>query len=104
MGGNNEKLHPITTEKATKVEYLSGFIAVRLYATNIVVFSSYDIALNHGGYITKTTVNRMNQTAKEFDLDFHIHIEKGRMICLTSKMGLEVTENGLTLTRGIECD
>lgn len=50
-----------------------GTTYVRYHDTNVVAFDEDTIVLNTGGYFTVTTKNRMNQTANQFDLGYHIY-------------------------------
>jgi len=48
----------------------NGYTRVILHHTPIVEFDSDVIRLNTGGYVTATTVKRMNESAESFGLDF----------------------------------
>jgi len=59
-------------KKATEVIEVLGVTAVKLYATEIVVFSKDKIRLNTGGYNTVTTRRRMNEVSEEFNLGYKV--------------------------------
>ena len=49
-----------------------NFTKVIYHSTKVVEFNRDTIVLNSGGYETKTTKDRMNQTAKEYYLDYAV--------------------------------
>lgn len=64
---------PLKKKKATKVREsfkLSSGTVVQLYSTPIVEFNDSTVILRTGGWATSTTMNRMNQAAREFGLNF----------------------------------
>ena len=50
-----------------------NFTKVIYHSTKVVSFNSDTIVLNSGGYETKTTKDRMNQTAIEYYLDYMVY-------------------------------
>ena len=57
----------------TKVLKRNGITEVWLYNTAIVVFDANSITLNHGGWKTATTKQRMNQASDEYDLGYQVY-------------------------------
>ena len=49
-----------------------NFTKVIYHSTKVVEFNRDTIVLNSGGYETKTTKDRMNQTASEYMLDYAV--------------------------------
>jgi len=68
---------PLKEKGNTKVSENKGHTLVRLYRTYVVKFSDSVIILNTGGYRTVTTKDRMNQTSKEYFLDYSVYQVKG---------------------------
>ena len=50
---------------------------VTLYKTDIVIFDEKTAILNSGGFLTRTTMRRMNQVSNEFGLDFRVYNDNG---------------------------
>ena len=58
----------------TVIRSLSGGqTEVIYYETAIVRFDDREIQLNTGGWWTATTMSRMNQVSRNFDLGFRVH-------------------------------
>jgi hypothetical protein len=78
----------ISRNNTTVSKPADGPWMVRLHQTPIVRVTNPTasdtrlcvIELNTGGYITATTMNRMNQTAAEWGLGYRVSRKKGRMI------------------------
>lgn len=70
----------ITSNNTTIVEQ-DGWTYVTLHSTCIVQFNDVKslIRLNHGGYVTHTTVRRMNEVAEEYDLPYKVRRSGGIM-------------------------
>lgn len=51
--------------------------SVRYHNTDVVRFSPRWIVLNTGGWRTATTKTRMNQTSRQFNLEFKVFQKKG---------------------------
>ena len=62
----------------TKVFQEDGYTVVRLYYTDVVKFNDSEIILNTGGFVTTTTLQRMNQTSDDYGLGFRVHRKKGQ--------------------------
>lgn len=62
----------IGTHKTTVITE-GNKVIVRYHNTNVVEFDENIILLNTGGYLTKTTKLRMNQTSEEFNLGFKVY-------------------------------
>ena len=58
--------------RATRVTRENGITTVRYHATDVVSFDDVTITLRTGGWKTVTTKARMNQTANEYALGFHV--------------------------------
>ena len=52
------------------------FAKVRYHDTDVVSFGLIECLLDTGGWYTPTTKKRMNQTAQEYGLDFHVFQKK----------------------------
>jgi hypothetical protein len=63
----------------TRVTNGNDGIRVSYHDTQVFHAQGYHIALNHGGFITKTTKSRMNQSAEEFGYKFRVYSKKGEM-------------------------
>ena len=53
-----------------------GFTYVIYHKTAVVKFNDDDVILNSGGWDTKTTKDRMNQTADEYGLNYIVYQNK----------------------------
>lgn len=78
---------------ATIVRVLDDFISVRLYSTIIVEVTDFDICLRTGGYATRTTTNRMNQTSNQYDLGYKVFKRKGQMFVNYKGKNIPFNEN-----------
>ena len=56
----------------TQISITPSISQVTYHETPIVIWTPERIVLHSGGWRTATTKRRMNQTSKEFDLDFHV--------------------------------
>lgn len=87
----------------TTVRTVDGETIVTLYGTEIVKFNAKQITLNHGGYITATTANRMNQVANEFGLPFRVCRKAGTMFVSSTYRGrcqtTELDADGIKIDR-----
>ena len=72
----------------TSIESDGDYNVITLHSTEIVKYNDNIIILNHGGYVTHTTVTRMMQASNQLKLGYTVHRSKGQMF---------VTFNGLTL-------
>ena len=61
--------------RATRISNENGITRVRYHATNVVTFDDETIILDSGGWCTATTKARMNQTADQYGLGFHVYQE-----------------------------
>lgn len=59
----------------TTIKTENGKTTVRYHATDVVTFDKRRIILNSGGWYTKSTKDRLNQTAAQFALGFHVYQE-----------------------------
>jgi hypothetical protein len=62
---------------ATKVERYLGEVTVRYHNTDVVRITECSVILNHGGYITRTTIRRMNEASKEWNLGYSVRVVRG---------------------------
>ena len=83
---------------ATNIRTENGETIVRYHSTDVVRFTAKKIVLNSGGWFTSTTKNRMNQTARQFDLGYGIYQLKGNWYVSFKGKTLGF-ENGITLNR-----
>ena len=65
----NTRVRGVNTTIATQ----DGWTVVTYHTTPVVKFNSSTIILDTGGWKTATTKLRMNQTANQFDLRFHVY-------------------------------
>lgn len=56
----------------TRIVQENGKTSVWFHQTEIVSINDKEITLRTGGHRTATTKNRMNQTAQEYGLGFHV--------------------------------
>ena len=66
------RLSTIGTHRTT-ISVYDGFTRIQYHNTQVVKFSDTVIILDSGGYQTATTKTRMNQTANQFDLGYHVY-------------------------------
>jgi hypothetical protein len=57
----------------TKIYREGEYTKVKYYNTDVVSFNDEEIILKTGGYKTKTTKTRMNQTSRQFNLGFNVY-------------------------------
>ena len=65
------KQNQIGTHK-TMVYPMDDFINVQYHETVVVAFDHQEIILNNGGWYTKTTKDRINQTSNQFGLGYRV--------------------------------
>jgi hypothetical protein len=71
---------PLRKKKATTVSAGADINVVRLYSTDVVAHYLRDpqhIVLSTGGWVTKTTIARMNQYAEQYGIPYHASIRGG---------------------------
>lgn len=75
--------HTVGTHCTTVARDADGVLRVTYHQT-VVVEAHPDgrVRLDSGGYRTPTTKTRMNQTARQYALGFHVYQEKGRWYVL----------------------
>lgn len=64
---------PLKKKVATSVRSEDGFTCIKYHQTDVVQFNDQFIILNNGGWLTTTTLKRMNQASKDFYLGFHVY-------------------------------
>jgi hypothetical protein len=74
----------------------NGKTTVILHSTPVVSFDEKTITLDNGGWITATTVCRMTQVSREYDLGFSVGRKNGTMEARYK--GVDIPFNGNTLT------
>jgi hypothetical protein len=77
-----------------------GITRVTLYKTQIVSFSDEVIILNHGGWQTSTTKNRMNQVSFVYGLGYSVFQKKGGEWFVKYKGKVIKWDNNLALVIG----
>ena len=73
-------------------------VTVCYHETDVVKFDKKSIILNAGKWFTKTTKTRMNQTAKQFGLDYFVFPYKGSWRVLINGAIVPFTNN-MIITR-----
>lgn len=81
---------------ATKIRTEGGKTIVRYHATDVVAFDGKIVTLNSGGYRTRTTKVRMNQTANQYNPPFEVFQRQGEWIVSLSNGGLLPFYDGMT--------
>lgn len=69
------------TKDNTTIRTEDDWTIIRYHNTDIVKFNNAYIVLDTGGWFTVTTKSRMNQIAREFQLDFSVYSEDGGWVC-----------------------
>jgi len=70
------KLDKVSMNNTTISATDTARLLVTLHATPVVtVYNDGRILLDHGGYMSSTTKNRINQTANQFRLGFRVYQE-----------------------------
>lgn len=64
-------LQKLGTHK-TLVYPQDNFINIQYHNTVVVAFNDKEVILNNGGWYTKTTKDRMNQTSNQFGLGYRV--------------------------------
>jgi hypothetical protein len=62
-----------TTVSTHEVPDIGMVTTVRYHNTDVVVFDRDKVTLNSGGWRTRTTMLRMNQTARQHGLGFRVY-------------------------------
>ncbi len=83
----------------TRVTMTPGQTIVRLHGTDVVTFRPNEIILDNGGWVTSTTVTRMNQTSKQFGLGYYVSRKNGDMIVSYQGQAMPFVGNSITLNR-----
>lgn len=90
-------------KKATKYynenEDGSNFHVVKYHATEVVKFNSDKIILNTGGWQSKTTKTRMNETSRNYDLGYSVSQEKYKWYVHYKNKKIPFEGDTLTLNR-----
>ena len=83
---------------ATKIRVEGKTTFVRYHATDVVAFDEDTVTLNSGGWSTRTTMARMNQTANQYGLPFQVFQRKYRWFVT---IGTETVDfrDGMTFAR-----
>lgn len=76
-----------------------GHLVVKCHGTVIVKVNESSIELNTGGWFTPTTKRRMNQTAEEYGLDFHVTQHCGKWFVRLGDILYRFTGDVLTMPR-----
>jgi hypothetical protein len=63
----------------TKITKCGDWTVITLHSTDVVKFDKDEIVLNNGGYITATTVARMQQASRQYGLGFSVGRKQGVM-------------------------
>ena len=58
---------------ATTIRIENGYTYVKYHNTDVVKFNERKIILNSGGWLTKTTKNRMNQISNVYDFGYYVY-------------------------------
>lgn len=69
---------PLKRKGNTRIHKDNRSTDVVLYDTTIVSFDNNTITLDHGGWKTATTKQRMNQASDEFDLGYYVYRDNYR--------------------------
>lgn len=65
--------HQTVGKTATSIRQENGVTNIRYHDTDVVTFDAKTITLKSGGWRTKTTKSRMNQSANQFGLGFQVY-------------------------------
>lgn len=66
---------------ATRIYKDNSWTIVKYHSTEVVAFNSHKIILCNGGWLSPTTIRRMDQTSDQFGLNFYTYRRKGVMYC-----------------------
>lgn len=77
----------------TKVIEYRYIKVIKFYNTDIVTIEEDQITLKTGGFLTQSTIKRMNQVAQFFNLPFMVSRAKGQLIVNTAKTAHLVNDN-----------
>jgi len=58
----------------------NGNVFVRYHNTDVVTITDHSVILNHGGWITRTTLRRMNQASEQWNLGYRVFQRKGHLM------------------------
>ena len=83
---------------ATKIRTEAGKTFVRYHATDVVAFDDLNVTLNSGGWSTRTTMARMNQTANQYNLPYRVFQRKFRWFVTIGSETVEFRD-GMTFAR-----
>lgn len=90
-------------KKATATKVFSDETTTRVsyHSTIIVTVTAKTIVLDTGGWFTKTTKIRMNQTSSVFDLGYVVFVDKQNWFIDYKGKILDFKEDKMILTRNI---
>lgn len=77
---------------------VGGPMVVTLHSTDIVRLFPDRVELNTGGYLTTTTITRMNQVANQFRLGFHVSRAGGNLTARLADGRVLESRDGRTLS------
>jgi hypothetical protein len=79
----------------------NGKTKVIYYQTKVVEFDAKTITLDNGGYATKSTKERMNQAASQYDLGYYVFQNGGKWFVSLGVDDLEFVNGSVTLNREV---
>lgn len=82
----------------TRVYQNNGHFSVQLYSTVVYDETRDRIVLDNGGWITPTTVSRINQAFDHRGIDVGVKIIKGKMYFVTGDLSRPLPFDGNTFT------
>ena len=90
---------PVYKKLNTRIENNTIGTTVILYNTKIVYFDDKFIILDNGNFMTNTTKNRMNQTSKEYNLNFYVYQKDFKWFVNHNGKTTEFMTSQVTITR-----
>lgn len=84
---------------STTVRTIKGETIVTYHSTVVVRFDAQTITLDTGGWNSKTTKTRMNQTSSQFDLKFRVYQKRGSLFVDFNGTTIAFDGETLQLTR-----
>src|SRR4051812_36037837 len=88
----------------TKVTTEGGVTRVRYHSTTVVEFSASHITLRHGGWRSVTTLRKMSQASRQFDLGYSIYQRDFEWFVTYRGETLPFDGDSFTMTRLPEVD
>lgn len=99
VAGHQPSFKVLGTHKTRVLQSPEGSTQVVFHQTPVVTFDAHRIALNTGGWRTRSSKVRMNQASQEFGLGFRVYQKQGAWFVKCDGQVHAFAEDRLELSR-----